>query len=144
MKKWLILLMFLLSINVFAVSPSYFVGKTYSGDLIAENGSRYSALYSFGDVKLDFKFKNGNTLDFIIHVIPNSDEARTLMALSGLKESDLTIIEPIKYKIKNDTLILIDENGEDEEVTIVRDGEALIVDESDKQGISAILTLVKK
>lgn len=133
--------MLFLSINVFAVSPSFFSGKTYMGEIIPESAS-YAQAASMGELKLVLKFKNSSQVDMILIIIPSGYQIESLLKLGGVKESDLVTTIPLKYKVEGDILKIVEDDGTSD-FMIVRNGEAIIIDDGDKYGFTSVLTPYK-
>lgn len=136
--------MLILSVNAFALSPSFFNGKTYMGEIIPEKGTSYAQAAMIGELKLALKFKNSSQVDMVLIVVPSGYQMETLLKLGGVKDSDLVTTFPLKYKVEGDILKIIDTDGTTSDFMIVRNGEAIIIDDGDKYGFTSVLTPYRK
>lgn len=142
MKKLVCLLMLILSVNTFALSPSFFNGKTYVGEIIPEKGTSYAQASMIGELKLALKFKNSSQVDMVLIVVPSGYQMEALLKLGGVKDSDLVTTFPLKYKVEGDILKIVEDDGTSD-FMIVRNGEAIIIDDGGKYGFTSVLTPYK-
>ena len=145
MKRFInFLFALLISVNLYAVSPSFLSGKTYLGEMIPEKGSKIAASAYLGEWKIMLKFKNTSQVEVITMLIPTGEHVDNFMQFfTGHKSSDLVDSTTFKYKIFGDSLILIGSDNSQSELMIVRNGEAIVISDGYEWGFTSALTLYK-
>lgn len=139
-----LLVIIILSVNVYAISPSFFNGKTYLGEIIPEKGSQIASSAYLGEMKIMLKFKNASNVEVVTMLIPTGEHIDNyLQFFTGHKSSDLVDTTQLKYRVSGDTLYLIANDGSQTELMIVRNGEAIVISNGYEWGFTSVLTPYK-
>lgn len=146
MKRIIVVLWMIIFIveMVFAVNPQSLVGKTYIGEVTFDPESKSYALHTMVDCEIRITFKSVNKISATIRFIPKNSYVETLLSVNGAPSQGDSFDGT--YKIKGDRLLMFLDGEIDTptEMIIVRNGEAIIIDDDSKTGVTSILTPLKR
>lgn len=140
MKKFLLMICaFLYIATMQAVTPSYFSGKLYAGEVLADGKGLFVATNMIGESTMLVEFKSSGRVSVELKLIPGDKVMSLLTSLA--KAESIPIVRNGIYKIHNNQIIMQDiDNKEKLTWEILQNGDVLVLDADDSLGISVIAT----
>ena len=140
MKRLLLILVVILgTITTYAITPSFFYGKQYSG-MVDLSNTQFAKTKDL-DMKLTIKFnKNSDSGILMLDMIPKTQKMADLLSFESKEKTNPRV--QFKYKISDGNILILDNSTTPSIIYVGQEGKVLVIDDNPiLEGMSVVLEI---